>query len=130
MKTYLPQESKTQNIDAKNQVLGRLATKIAVILRGKDKPEFAPHKIVGDKVIVTNADDIRVTGNKLDNKIYYRHTGYIGGLKQISLKDQLAKDSTEVIKKAVYGMLPSNRLRSELMKRLTVYPGDVVKEDK
>lgn len=121
MKTYLPKDSQTQTIDAKGQVLGRLATKIAVVLRGKDKPSFAPNKIVGDKVIVTNAKDIRVTGNKLENKIYYRHTGYIGGLKEISLKDQLDKDPTEVIKKAVYGMLPSNRLRKELMKRLSVY---------
>lgn len=124
-KTYLPNQEtdQTQTIDAKGQILGRLASKIAIILRGKNKPQFAPNKIVGDKVEVINAKFIVTTGtNKKEQKIYYKHTGYIGHLKTVTLKEMLKKNPDQVIERAVYGMLPGNKLRRELMKRLTVYP--------
>lgn len=120
MKTYLPTTSETVTIDAKDRVLGRLATEIATILRGKNKPTYTPNKVTGDKVEVLNADLIKVTGNKLDQKMYYKHTGYVGNMKSINLKDLLAKKPEKVIEFAVYGMLPANRLRKELMKRLTI----------
>ena len=118
--TYLPTESSTRTFDAAGKVLGRLATEIAVALRGKDKVDFAPNKITGDLVIVTNAAKVRVTGRKLDDKMYYKHTGYLGNMKTESLKHLMERDPAEVIRRAVYGMLPDNRLRKHLMKRLTV----------
>ncbi len=120
-KTYLPIDDTVVTIDAKDQVLGRLATRIATVLRGKHKPTFAPHRIEGDRVVVTNAAQVRVTGRKLDQKIYYRHTGYIGNMKQVTLRELMATRPEQVVEQAVYGMLPNNRLRSELMKRLTVH---------
>lgn len=119
-KTFLPTTSQIREIDAKNQTLGRVATQIATILRGKDKPQFAPNKIVGDKVRVINIEHIRFSGNKMKQKKYYRHTGYLGNLKTITLEELWKKSPAKVLQKAVYGMLPRNRLRKELMKRLEI----------
>ena len=114
-------ERKTHTIDAANKVLGRLATEIAVLLRGKNKPDFAPNKDMGDFVTVRNFSKIRITGKKFEQKIYYRHTGYLGGLKGIPLKKLFEKDPAEVLKKAVFGMLPKNKLRAKQIKRLRIY---------
>jgi len=111
-------------VDATGQTLGRLATKIATILRGKHKPIYTPHMDCGDYVIVINADKIRVTGKKLDQKVYYRHSGYPGGLKSITLREQLKKHPTRVIQAAVRGMLPKNRLGRRMIKKLKVYASD------
>ena len=111
-------ERETYTIDAKNKILGRLATEIAVLLRGKNKPDFVPYKDMGDFVVVKNTDNIKVTGKKLEQKIYYRHTGYLGGLKKTPLKKLFKKDPAEVLKKAVFGMLPKNKLRAKQIKRL------------
>jgi len=110
-------------IDAEGKTLGRLASEIAKILRGKHKPIYSPHLDCGDYVIVINAEKIRVTGRKLDQKIYYRHSGYPGGLKSITLREQLAKHPERVIKAAVKGMLPKNRLGRKMLKKLKVYAG-------
>lgn len=110
-------------IDADGQVLGRLATKIARILSGKDKPNYTPHIVNGDVVVVINASKIKVTGQKLTDKIYYRHTGYPGGIREISLRDQLDKDSTKVIEHAVEGMLPKNKLQAKMLQNLKIYSG-------
>ena len=110
----------THTIDATNKVLGRLATEIAVLLRGKDKPDFAPNKDMGDFVTVKNFSKIKITGKKFEQKIYYHHTGYLGGLKKVSLKKLFEKDPGEVLKKAVFGMLPKNKLRAKQIKRLKI----------
>lgn len=115
-------QRKTHLVDANNQILGRLATKIADLLRGKQKIDYASHLDIGDSVIVVNAAHIITTGKKLNDKTYYWHTSYPGGLRQIILKDLIAKDATIPLRKAVYGMLPKNKLRSRYMKRLTIYP--------
>jgi len=107
-------------IDATGKVLGRLATEIAVILRGKDKPGFRPNILCGGKVKVTNAGKIVVTGRKVDEKKYYHHTGYLGHLKSVSMKELMLKNPAEIIERAVYGMLPDNKLRREMMKNLVV----------
>jgi large subunit ribosomal protein L13 len=128
VKTYSPKAAEIQRewfvIDAKDQTLGRLATQIAVLLRGKHKPMFAPHMDVGDYVIVLNCDKIRVTGRKLDQKFYYRHSGYPGGLKSESLRDMLRQHPERVIQTAVRGMLPKNRLGRKMIKKLKIYAGD------
>jgi len=111
-------------VDATDQTLGRLAARIAPILKGKHKPTYTPHLDCGDFVIVVNADKVRVTGRKLDQKFYYRHSGYPGGISSISLRDQLAKFPERVIQAAVKGMLPKNRLGRQMMKKLKVYAGD------
>lgn len=111
-------------VDASNQVLGRLASQIATILRGKHKPSFSPHLDLGDYVIVINAQKIRTTGKRMDTKMYYRHSGYPGGLKSIVLRDLLQKDPERVIRSAVKGMLPQNRLGRAMIKKLKVYPGE------
>jgi large subunit ribosomal protein L13 len=111
-------------VNAEGKTLGRLASEIAKILRGKHKPIYTPHLDCGDYVIVINADKIRVTGRKLDQKIYYRHSGYPGGLKSISLRDQLQKHPERVLEAAVRGMLPKNRLGRKMFKKLKVYAGD------
>ncbi len=108
-------------LDASEENFGRLATKIAMLLRGKNKATFTPHIDAGENVIVVNSDKLKFSGNKADGKIYYSHSGYLGGLKSITLKDQVEKDSAEVIRKAVFGMLPKNKLRNEMMKRLRIY---------
>jgi large subunit ribosomal protein L13 len=110
-------------IDAQGQTLGRLATKVATILRGKHKPIYTPHVDCGDYVIVVNADKIHVTGQKMTQKIYYRHSGYPGGLKEINLRDQLKKFPNRVFEAAVRGMLPKNRLGRQIFKKLKVYAG-------
>lgn len=124
MKTYQPKGKQIKRewylIDAKGEVLGRLATKIAVLLMGKQKVSFAPHLDSGDYVVVINASLIRVTGKKLKDKVYYRHTGYLGGLKEITLKELMKKDPKKVIWKAVEGMLPRNKLRDARLKRLKI----------
>jgi len=105
-------------IDADNRILGRLAVEIADLLRGKNKPSFVPYLDVGDEVVVINTDKIRVTGKKLKQKIYYQHSGYPGGLKEITLEKALKKDSRKVVHAAVYGMLPKNKLRNKIIKKL------------
>lgn len=107
--------------DAEGQIFGRLATQIALILRGKNKANFTPHIDNGDYVVVINADRIVATGNKMSGKIYHRFSGYPGGITAIALKDQLKKDSRKVMQAAVSGMLPKNKLRSPMMKRLFIY---------
>lgn len=110
-------------INAEGMVVGRLASKIAVILRGKDKPIFTPHVDTGDFVIVVNADKVRFTGNKLEDKIYYHHTGYPGGLKQQAAKDVMKSSPEDIIMHAVRGMLPKNKLGRHQLKKLKVYAG-------
>jgi large subunit ribosomal protein L13 len=110
-------------VDASGQTLGRLATAIADTLRGKNKPQYTPHVDTGDFVVVVNAEKIAVTGNKLDQKQYYRHSGYPGGLKQRSLREQLDRRPTEVLRKAVKGMLPRNRLSRQQITKLKIYAG-------
>ena len=112
-------------IDATNKVLGRLASKIAILLQGKHKPNFVPYLNTGDKVIVTNTDKIKITGKKLKKKVYYRHSGYPGGLKKITLEELMKRDSREVLKKAVWGMLPKNKLRKQRIKNLKLYKGEI-----
>ncbi|MDJ0958190.1 MAG: 50S ribosomal protein L13 [Arenicellales bacterium] len=116
-------------IDATDKVLGRLATECARRLRGKHKPEYTPHIDVGDHIVVVNADKIRVTGTKMDDKIYHRHTGYPGGVRSIVLKDLLAKHPERVVEKAVKGMLPKNSLGRAMFKKLHVYPGATHKHE-
>ena len=127
MKTFRPKPTDiTRNwfvVDASDKILGRLASAVAVRLRGKHKVEFAPHMDTGDFIIVVNAGKVRTTGRKLDQKKYYRHSGWIGGLKETSLRDMLAKKPEDVIRKAVRGMLPKNRLGRAMLKKLKVYTG-------
>jgi large subunit ribosomal protein L13 len=127
MKTYVATpESRERNwlvVDASGKTLGRLATQIADILRGKRKPEYTPHVDVGDFVIVVNAERISVTGNKRQEKRYYRHSGYPGGLRSRTLEEMLARRPEEVIRLAVKGMLPRNRLARAQLRKLKVYAG-------
>jgi len=127
MKTYSPKQGEIARewlvVDAQDKILGRLATEIAVRLRGKHKPEFAPHIDTGDFVVVVNAEKIKVTGAKLAQKKYYSYSGYVGGLHEITLKDLLATKPEEVIRKAVRGMLPKNRIGRAMLKKLKVYAG-------
>jgi large subunit ribosomal protein L13 len=127
MKTYLAPvneiEKKWYVVDAENKVLGRLASEIATRLRGKHKPTFSTFIDNGDFVVVTNAEKIILTGNKMDDKKYYRHTGYMGGIKEASAKELLEKHPTDLIIKAVRGMLPRNKLGRAQLKKLKVYAG-------
>ena len=127
MKTYSAKAGEITRdwylIDAEGQTLGRLATQIADRLRGKGKPQFTPHVDTGDFVVVVNAEKITVTGKKLDDKIYYRHTGYPGGLKERTLREQLERRPTEVLRKAVKGMLPRNKLARQQITKLKIYAG-------
>jgi large subunit ribosomal protein L13 len=111
-------------VDASGAILGRLASQVAQRLRGKHRPNFTPHADTGDWVIVINADKIALTGRKMDQKIYYRHSGYIGGLKQITAKELLSKKPEEMVRLAVKGMLPKNKLGRRLFKKLKVYSGN------
>ena len=111
-------------IDAEGQTLGRLASKVAPILKGKHKPIYTPHLDCGDFVVIVNAEKVRVTGRKLDQKLYHRHSGYPGGLKSITLRDQLDKHPERVLFAAVKGMLPKNKLGRRMIKKLKVYAGD------
>ncbi len=127
MKTYLTPAKEIQKewfvVDAENKVLGRLATEIANRLRGKHKPTFSTFMDNGDFVIVTNAEKISLTGKKWDDKKYYRHTGYIGGIKESSAKELLAKRPTDIVRNAVKGMLPKNKLGRAQLKKLKIYAG-------
>lgn len=126
-KTYVPKSGDLSQswvlVDANDQNLGRLASRIATLLLGKHKPSFTPGVEIGDTVVVVNAERVRVTGNKLDEKMYYRHSNYPGGLKEVSLRHQLAKHPDRVLKSAVWGMLPHNKMGRKLMKNLKIYAG-------
>jgi large subunit ribosomal protein L13 len=127
MKTYVATPADRQRdwhvVDAEGQTLGRLATRIADTLRGKRKPEYTPHVDTGDFVVVVNAEKIHVTGNKLEQKMYWRHSGYPGGIKSRTLAEMLDRRPEEVIRKAVKGMLPRNRLARKQLTKLKVYAG-------
>ena len=127
MKTYTAKPGEVERrwyvVDADGQTLGRLATRIADTLRGKDKAQYTPHVDTGDFVVVVNAEKVVVTGNKLDQKRYYRHSGYPGGLRSRTLREQLERRPTEVIRKAVKGMLPRNRLARQQINKLKIYAG-------
>ncbi|HBF43463.1 MAG TPA: 50S ribosomal protein L13 [Desulfobacteraceae bacterium] len=127
MKTFTAKEHEINKkwylVDAKDKVLGRLATQIAIRLRGKHKPVFTPHADTGDFIVVINADKVMLTGRKWDNKFYYRHSGYIGGLKQISAKNLLKKKPEDLLRFAVRGMLPKNSLGRRQLKKLKIYVG-------
>ena len=127
MKTYAVKASEIERqwwlVDASDQTLGRLATRIATLLEGKHKPTYSPHLDTGDHVVVVNAGRVRVTGNKLLQKRYYRHSGYPGGLKEESLQALMARKPELVIERAVKGMLPQNRLGRAMFKKLKVYGG-------
>jgi large subunit ribosomal protein L13 len=127
MKTYSAKTGEITRdwylVDAEGQTLGRLATQIADRLRGKGKPQYTAHVDTGDFVVVVNAEKIAVTGKKLDEKIYYRHSGYPGGLRERTLREQLDRRPTEVLRKAVKGMLPRNRLARQQITKLKIYAG-------
>lgn len=127
MKSYMATtagvERKWYVVDAEGQTLGRLASAVASVLRGKNKPTFTPHIDTGDYVIVVNADKVKVTGKKLEQKIYYNHSDYPGGMKEITLKEMLAKKPEEVMKLAVKGMLPKGPLGRSMITKLHVYAG-------
>ena len=127
MKTYMANPDKIERkwyvVDASEYTLGRLASEVAKVLRGKNKPEFTPHVDTGDYVIVVNADKIKVTGKKLDQKIYYHHTGYVGGLKETKYRKLLAEKPEFAIRRAVVGMLPKGPLGRQMAKKLKVYAG-------
>ncbi len=110
-------------VDAENQILGRLASRVASILRGKHHPTFTPHLDMGDHVVIINADKVRITGKKLQQRFYYHHSGYPGGLKQISLGKLLREKPEQVLYHAIWGMLPKNRLGRKLMKKVRIYAG-------
>ena len=127
MKTFMASPSTIERkwyvVDATGHTLGRLATEVANVLRGKNKPTYTPHIDTGDYVIVINADKIKVTGKKLDQKIYYNHSDYVGGMKETTLKEMLAKKPEYVIDHAVKGMLPKGPLGRQMLKKLFVYAG-------
>ncbi len=128
MKTHSTKPSEIERqwyvVDAEGQTLGRLASEIAKILKGKHKPIYAPNLDTGDFVIVVNAKKIHVTGRKMDQKLYHRHSGYPGGLTSVTLREQLSRHPTRVIRSAVRGMLPHNRLGRSMLRKLKVYAGD------
>ncbi len=127
MKTYYPKPAEITRewllVDANDQTLGRLATQIAALLLGKHKPDYTPGVDNGDYVVVVNAERVRVTGRKLDQKMYYRHSGYPGGLRAVNLREQLKRYPEQVIRDAVWGMLPKNAYGRKLLKKLKVYAG-------
>jgi large subunit ribosomal protein L13 len=127
MKTYVAKEHEIEKkwylIDAKEKVLGRLATQIATILRGKNKPIYTPHMDAGDYVVLINADKVILTGDKIEKKIYYHHSGYVGGLKKTTAKEMLEKKPENLIKLAVKGMLPKNSLGRRQLAKLKIYAG-------
>ena len=127
MKSYMASpatiERKWYVVDATDKTLGRLSSQIASVLRGKNKPTYTPSMDTGDYVIVINADKIKVTGKKMDQKMYYRHSDYVGGMKEATLKEMMAKKPEDVIKLAVKGMLPKGPLGRQMIKKLHVYAG-------
>ena len=126
-KTYIPKAAEISQkwflVDANDQILGRVASQIASILLGKNKPNFTPGMDTGDFVIVVNCERVRVTGNRLDDKIYYHHTQYPSGIKSVSLRTQLQKHPERVIRAAVWGMLPKNKYGRQLIRKLKIYAG-------
>ena len=128
MRTFTQKQAEIERdwyvVDAEGETLGRLASRIAPILKGKHKPIYTPHLDCGDFVIVVNAEKVRVTGRKLDQKFYHRHSGYPGGLRSISLRNQLDKHPERVLQAAIRGMLPKNKLGRRMIKKLTVYAGE------
>jgi large subunit ribosomal protein L13 len=126
-KTYVPKKNEISNewvlVDATDKYIGRLATQIASILLGKNKPNFTPGVETGDFVVVINAENIKATGNKMEDKVYYHHTGYPSGIKSVTLREQLAKHPERVIRSAVWGMLPHNKFGRSLIKKMKVYAG-------
>ena len=127
MKTYMADPDKIERkwyvVDAEGQTLGRLAAEVAKVLRGKNKPEFTPHIDTGDNVIVINAEKIKVTGKKLDQKVYYHHSDYVGGMKETTLREMMAKKPEQVTELSVKGMLPKGPLGRTMIKKLHVYAG-------
>ncbi len=127
MKTWVPKQADMNEkwwiIDATDQTVGRLSTKIANKLRGKDKPQFTPHADMGDHVVVINSDKVKFTGNKWLQKKYYTRSRFFGSLREMTAKELLEKDSTQIIYKSVTGMLPKNKLANKIIKKLKVYPG-------
>jgi large subunit ribosomal protein L13 len=127
MRTHFAKKNEVERkwyvVDAQDMVLGKLATKVATCLRGKNKPVFTPNVDTGDFIVVINAEKIRLTGKKLDDKIYYHHTGFIGGIKAATARERLNTQPEEVIKDAIWGMLPKNRLGRAMLKKLKVYKG-------
>lgn len=127
MKTYMANPDKIERkwyvVDAEGATLGRLASEIAKVLRGKNKPEYTPHIDTGDYVIVVNAEKVKVTGKKLQQKIYYNHSDYVGGMKETTLKEMMAKKPEKVVELAVKGMLPKGPLGRQMIKKLHVYAG-------
>jgi large subunit ribosomal protein L13 len=127
MKSYMARplevERKWYVVDAEGKHLGRLATEIVRVLRGKNKPQYTPHVDVGDFVVVVNADKVAVTGRKAEQRVYRRHSGYPGGMKETSYEQMLARKPTEVLRKAVYGMMPKSRLARKQFKKLKIYAG-------
>ncbi|NVM25708.1 MAG: 50S ribosomal protein L13 [Desulfobacterales bacterium] len=125
MKTFVAKEHEVEKkwylIDARDKILGRLASEIAILLRGKRKPVFTPHMDAGDYVVVVNADKVLLTGDKLQKKMYYRHSGYVGGLKEIPAKEMLQKKPENLIRLAVKGMLPKNSLGRRQLRKLKIY---------
>jgi len=134
MKTYSVKASEIRRerhvIDAKDRVLGRLATEVARLLMGKHKPMFSRNLDVGDYVVVINADKVRVTGNKAEQKTYYRHSGYPGGLKSVNYEKLMQTNPTRVVEQAVRGMIPHTRLGASMMKKLKVYVGEALQAEK
>ena len=134
MKTYSAKASDIRRerhvIDAKDRILGRLATEVARLLMGKHKPMFSRHLDVGDYVVVINAEKVKVTGNKAEQKLYYRHSGYPGGLKSITYKKLMQTTPTLVVEKAVRGMIPNTSLGASMMKKLRVYAGETPQTEK
>ena len=127
MKTYMANPDKIERkwyvVDAEGQTLGRMASEIAKVLRGKNKPEYTPHVDTGDYVVVVNAEKVKVTGKKMDQKIYYHHSDYVGGMKETTLKEMMAKKPEKVIELAVKGMLPKGPMGRDMIKKLHVYAG-------
>ena len=127
MKTFMANPAKIDRkwyvVDAEGQTLGRLASEVAKVLRGKNKPEFTPHVDTGDYVIVINAEKVKVTGKKMDQKVYHHHSAYVGGMKEVTLKEKMAKKPEQVIELAVKGMLPKGPLGRQMMTKLHVYAG-------
>ena len=127
MKTYMANPAKIERkwyvVDADGQVLGRMAAQVASVLRGKNKPEFTPHEDVGDYVVIVNAAKVKVTGRKLDQKLYYHHSDYVGGMKETTLREMMAKKPEKVVELAVKGMLPKGPLGRQMLDKLHVYAG-------
>ena len=127
MKTYMANPDKIERkwyvVDAEGQTLGRMASEIAKVLRGKNKPEFTPHVDTGDYVVVVNADKVKFTGKKMEQKVYYNHSDYVGGMRETTLAEMMAKKPEKVVELAVKGMLPKGPLGREMIKKLHVYAG-------